>query len=236
MEPGNRKILLYQPIYAWLIVAMVIVLLGSGGYLLFQRGIHYAGTEWLELKSHSDVLIKQSQEVREQNIDLRQQIAVLARSSEIDRLASDEVRNEFAVLQDKMLALREELAFYRGIVSPMGNEAGLQIQRFNLQAETTAGHYRYRLMLTQVKTNEKYVRGAIEIAVEGMEEGEKQVKSLSSLTTGDKVLKFKFRYFQEFEGQLVIPEGFLPERITIKVLSGGKGKPSDVEKIMEWPR
>ena len=44
MEPGNRKILVYQPAYIWLGSAVVVVILISAGYLLFQRGIDYAGT------------------------------------------------------------------------------------------------------------------------------------------------------------------------------------------------
>ena len=235
MEPGNRKILVYQPAYVWLIAAMLVVLLVSTGYLLFQRGIRYADTEWSELKRQGDALSEQLQEAREQNADLHQQIAILQRSSEIDRLASLEVRNEFSGLQDKMLASREELAFYRGIVSPADNKAGLKIQRFDLQAEASAGHFRYQLMLTQVKANEHYVRGVIEINVEGVEDDKKRVLLLPALTTGNKALKFKFRYFQEFSGQIIIPEGFVPERVIIKVLPSGKGRPSDVEKTMEWP-
>ncbi|VAW82923.1 hypothetical protein MNBD_GAMMA13-612 [hydrothermal vent metagenome] len=235
MEPGNRKILVYQPAYIWLITIICVILLASAAYLLFQRGIRYADTEWSELKRQSDALSGQLQETREQNDDLRQQIAILARSSEIDRLASLEVRNEFVVLQDKLLVLREELAFYRSIVSPAGNKVGLQIQRFDLQTKASAGHYRYQLVLTQVKNNERYVRGSIEITVEGVEGGKKRVLPLSALTGTDKALKFKFRYFQEFDGQLAMPKGFVPARLVVKVKPNGKGRPPSVEKVVEWP-
>lgn len=235
MESGNRKILVYQPAYIWLGSAVVVVILISAGYLLFQRGIDYAGTDWTELRGRGEELSEQLQDEREKNAELSQQIAILQRSSEIDRLASLEVRSEFAVLQDQMLALSEELEFYRGIVSPKDGKAGLRIQRFNIEPGSVSGVFNYQLMLTQVQRNERYVRGVIEIEVEGVEGGKNRVLPLSVLASDKKELKFKFRYFQEFGGELVIPDGFLPERVTIKVLPGGKGKPPGVDKTMEWP-
>lgn len=235
MESGNRKILVYQPAYVWLAAAIAFVILVSTGYLLFQQGIHHAETEWMTLEQQRRVLTDQLRESRQKNSELGQQIAILQRSSEIDRLASLEVRNEFAVLQDRMLALTEELEFYRGIVSPRDGKAGLRIQRFDIKAGASSGVFKYRLMLTQVQRNERFVRGVIEIEVVGVEDGRKRILPLSVLATDQKGLKFKFRYFQEFDGELKIPEGFLPETVTVKVLPSGKGKPAGVDKTMEWP-
>ena len=161
MEPGNRKILVYQPAYIWLGSAVIVVILISTGYLLFQRGIDYADTDWTEFKRQSEELSGQLQGEREKNAELSQQIAILQRSSEIDRLASLEVRSEFAALQDQMVALSEELEFYRGIVSPKDGKAGLRIQRFNIEPGSVSGVFNYQLMLTQVQRNERYVRGVI---------------------------------------------------------------------------
>jgi hypothetical protein len=43
--------------------------------------------------------------------------------------------------------------------------------------------------------------------------------------TGGKVreLPFTFRYFQNFEQEIAIPTGFVPERLTVEVRSGKKG-------------
>ena len=236
MESGNRKILVYQPVYLWLTGAVVLVLLVSAGYFLFQRGMHYVGTEldWLERKSAE--LEQKLKKERAENAGLRQQLAILERSSEIDRRASLEVRGEFAALQDEMQKLREDLAFYRGIVSPADNRSGLNIQRFDLQPVSPPGRYRFNLMLTQVKRNERYVSGIIEIDVEGVENGKNKVLSFAKLNVDEgKALKFKFRYFQDFEGELELPPTFSPQHLTIRVKPSGKKPPPGVEKTMEWP-
>jgi len=236
MESGNRKILVYQPAYLWLGLAVAAVLLASAGYLLFQRGMHYAGTELAWLEQRNAQLKQKLETEHDANERLRQQLAIVERSSEIDRRASQEVRNDFSALQQRVQKLRQDLAFYRGIVSPADNRTGLSIQRFELKPASANGRYRFNLMLTQVKRNERYVRGVIEIDVEGVEDGKSKVLSFSRLSTDrHKALKFKFRYFQDLEGEMVLPPVFSPQRLTIRVKPSGKKHPPGVEKTMEWP-
>ncbi len=236
MESANRKILVYQPTYLWLLAAAMLLLLVIAGYLLFQRGMHYAGADIDGLERQAADAGRQLEESRAENARLRQQLAVLERSSEIDRRASLEVRNELVALQDEMQKLREDLAFYRGIVSPADNKAGLKIQRFELQPLDPGGRYRFKLMLTQVKRNERYVHGVIEIDVEGTEDGASKRLSFTRLGKGEgKKLTFKFRYFQDFEGEIELPPAFRPQHLTIRVKPTGKKPPPGVQQTMEWP-
>lgn len=237
MEPGNRKILVYQPVYLWMTVAALLLLATTGGYLLFRLGANYAGGALDSCSSRLDVLQRQLADAGTDNAELRQQLAIVQRSSEIDRRATLEVRNDFARLQDKMQALRKELAFYRGIVSPADGKApGLSIQRFDLKRTATSGRYSYNLMLTQVKANDRYAQGVVEIDVDGLQDGDSKVLSFDSLRLGDrKAMKFKFRYFQDFEGEIELPAGFTPRQLVIRARTQGKGQPPDVEKTMDWP-
>jgi len=236
MDSRGRRILVYEPVHLWLMVAAALVVLVSAGYLVFQRGVRHAGTELERLQGEQAELTRKLHDALDENASLRQKLAIQERSSEIDRLASQEVRNDFAGLQNKVQALRKELAFYRGIVSPTGNKAGLNIQRFDLEPESAAGRYRYKLMLTQVKRNDRYVRGVVEIEVAGMQDGQRKTLSFSSLQVGDSdSLNFKFRYFQDFEGEIEVPSEFEPERLTIRVKPRGSGQPPGLEKTMDWP-
>lgn len=236
LESGNRKILVYQPSYLWMTAGVVAVALAACGYLLFRYGAAYAGGEIDRFASQRGSLQRQLAEAREENAGLRQQLAILERSSEIDRRATLEVRDDFARLQDKMQALRKELAFYRGIVSPADSQVGLTIQRFDLKRGAATGRYTFNLMLTQVKGNDKYAQGVVEIAVEGLQDGSSSVLTFDRLRVDDdKAMKFRFRYFQDFEGELEIPADFQPQRLTIRARTSGKDQPPDVEKTMDWP-
>ena len=49
----------------------------------------------------------------------------------------------------------------------------------------------------------------------------------------DKQLKLRFKYFQYIDGELIIPEGFTPERIDI-VAKATSPKPVTVDKQYGW--
>jgi len=236
METGNRKILVYQPVYVWLGVAVSMALLVTAAYVLFERGKFHAVSGLEKLARQRGELEQRVNELQETNLRLREQTAVSQRSSEIDRRASLEVRREFASLQDELLELRKELDFYRGIVSPGDAKPGVRIQRVQLEPSTESGSVFYRLTLTQVKQNERYVRGVIEMEVEGLEDGEPKVLLFKKLAKGNsKALTYKFRYFQNVEGEIWIPPEFQPEKVRVLLKPQGKGQPSAIEELMDWP-
>jgi len=236
MQAGNRKILVYRPGQIWLLAAATAMLLLTAAYVLFDQGQQHAGGAVGRLQQERNELEQLSARQRAQIVELREQIAVLQRAGEIDRRATLEVRNDFAALQDELLGLRKELEFYRGIVSPGEVKHGLQVQQFNLEPGQEPGSFAFNLTLTQVKRNDRYVTGAIEISVQGVEDGEDKVLPFDQLLVGDqKDLKYRFRYFQHFEGMIRIPADFQPRQISIRLSPRGKGQPPGIEEVVEWP-
>ena len=45
-----------------------------------------------------------------------------------------------------------------------------------------------------------------------------------------KKFPFKFKYFQNFEGDLIIPDGFVPSRVNVKVTSNRVS----LDKTFSW--
>jgi len=233
---GSRKILVYQPAYAWLGLAVVLVFLATAAYLLFESGIRYSGERVEQLTQQLDGLEDGYEALQRVNAGLQGQITVLRRSSEIDRRAAREVRDEYAGLREKVMELRKQLAFYQGIVSPGDVRPGLKIQRFHLEPTQEEGGFFYSLTLTQVKRNERYVRGVVEMEIEGLENGKPKVLKFSKLAADNsKALNFKFRYFQDFEGEIWIPPQFKPRQIRILLKPRGKRQPPGIEETMDWP-
>jgi hypothetical protein len=155
------------------------------------------------------------------NIELREQTAILTRSNEIDREAYRQLEGTVNGLQDELMELKRELDFYRGIVSPSGATHGLEVQRFELQAQESSS-FRYHLVLTQVLDNSTVAQGTVEFRVEGSENGQDKVYTLAQLSDQQGELAFRYRYFQSFEGALRMPEGFVPQRVNLHVKPRGR--------------
>lgn len=153
----------------------------------------------------------------QENAQLREQMAVLERSSQIEQEAYKQLEGTVNGLQNEILELKEELAFYRGIVSPGDAQAGLNLQTFELTPTLIERKFHYKLVLTQVLSTGVVAYGNISFSVEGSQEGQPMEYTLAQLSSNDKELRFRFKYFQSFEGDVTLPDGFIPSKVNLVV-------------------
>ncbi|MDH5180420.1 MAG: hypothetical protein OEY07_12185, partial [Gammaproteobacteria bacterium] len=186
------------------------------------------------IKERSQMITVQD-ELEDQIDILREEKANLERASQIEKQAYAELNSTLKVLQAELLELKEELAFYRGIVSPRDASEGLRLQRFQVEPNGQTRGFRSKVVLTQVLKNDRVAKGLVRISVEGLVEGQGKTLTLKDITEKQiKELKFNFKYFQNLEEDLVLPEGFTPVRATIQVIPS-KGKSNMIEKTIDWP-
>ncbi|HEB93013.1 MAG TPA: hypothetical protein ENI94_06020 [Gammaproteobacteria bacterium] len=215
-------------------LALILVALGLGGWGVFLLGQQAAGLDNDSLRAERDRLRAQLSEAETSNRRLSARVAVLERAEQIDRQAYGEVERSLRQVQDEMLELKEEVAFYRGIVSPAETASGLNVTRFSLFGMGGEGVYRFKLVLTQLRTNNRLVKGHARITIEGVLHGKQTQLSLKEVSGGtlDR-LKLRFKYFQNIEGDIVLPEGFLPSRVIVEVVPVGKGW-QHFKKSFDW--
>ena len=206
----------------WLfrVLAVVLALLLAWG--MYEYGRYQGGFRMLESRAIEVGMQQRIEGLQQEAQQMREQNAILARSAEIDREAYRQLEVSVNLLHDEMSELKRELEFYRGIVSPGDASHSLEVQRFELQ-RTAMGRYRYTLVLTQVLDNSNWAEGIVAFVVEGSESSEAKSYSLAELSEeheGD--LAFRYRYFQFFEGELVLPEGFMPKQVALEVKPRGR--------------
>lgn len=168
-----------------------------------------------ELKAQIDAL-------QGENEKLRAQIAAAELAREVEGKSYADVKNDLADLQAQVLKAREELTFYRGIVSPEDGIGGLRIQRFEVLRGAAENQYRLRLVLQQSLRQDAVVSGAVSIAIDGVRENRPVTLSLAQVggkTRADGLAPFQFRYFQNLEQDVVLPEGFEPRAVNVEVRS-----------------
>jgi hypothetical protein len=189
------------------------------------------------LRTEHAMLEKRHERLLEDATLLREKVAILDRSSQIDRQAALDVKADLGQLEEELQAAREEVEFYRGIVAPGDVQSGLRIHRFALEEGSAVGEYHYDLVLTQLKRNDRYVKGVVDWKITGLMVGEKGELALAGVTSPSvKQLKFRFRYFQGLAGTITLPEGFEAEKVILSIQPEGKGKPPTVEQTFDWPQ
>ncbi|MDH5785069.1 MAG: hypothetical protein OEZ16_05590 [Chromatiales bacterium] len=193
------------------------------GFLLawgaFELGRYRAGFDVVAASDSLSELERQLDEGEQQQRTLREENAILERSTQIERQAYKQLEGTVTGLQDEILELKEELAFYRGIVSPKDSSQGLKLQDFALSKGVQEHQYDFKVVLTQVLNSGRLARGDLQLEVEGLQGGEGKSYALNQLGgTKDKDgLPFSFKYFQILEGDFVLPEEFEPIKVNLTV-------------------
>lgn len=199
-----------------LIVAAMIIgaLLSAWG--LYEFGRYRAGYDILNVQAQQQEYESKLAELGRHATQLREQKAIIERGQQIEREAYKQLEGSVSGLQDEILELKQELAFYRGIISPSDAHAGLGIQSFEL-SRGTGKSIHYKLVLTQVLSNNIVASGNVAVVIGGEKGGKALQYELSQLSKAKGELRFRFKYFQVLEGDLHLPDGFTPSKVDITV-------------------
>lgn len=204
------------------------------GWMLYEYGRFTSGFDSLDAYKERADMLDEQKSLEGQIEELREQKAVLEREAQIEKKAYTDLNINLKALQVETQELKEELAFYRGIVSPDNASAGLRLQRFVIESTGQPRGYRSKVVLTQVLKNHRLARGYVTLSMEGILNGQLMTLSLKDITEKRiKEIKYRFKYFQNLEEDLVLPEGFKPLRAMIKVIpTSGKSRKA-IEKTIE---
>lgn len=234
MTRHNMVVRPHRPLRNGIIYTVLAVLVFATIAGAFEFGRLRAGFNASEVERQRQHREGELAALTQQNRDLRERIAVLERSSEIDREAREQVQENLSAMQDEVLELREQLAFYRGIVSPEDAQAGLRVQSFEIHSGPANDLYHFRLVLIQAIKHDRRASGQVEVVVHGVRAGEPASIPLRELVTDDMdEMKYSFKYFQDFEGDLRLPADFTPARVDIAVLPGGRAS-NAIRRTVEW--
>lgn len=215
----------------WLLAAALLLVVG---YTLFDYGRYLAGYDSEQASREKKELLQANKRLKRDIEQLRQDKALLERARQIERQAYDDLDGTIKNLQSEILELKEELAFYRGIVSPREASTGLQLQKFSLEPDGSQRRLRYRVVLTQVLGNDRLASGRVQLQLEGLQGSEAKSLTLKDVTENSiNELSYRFKYFQKLEGAIRLPQDFSLLRATLRILPRGSERNS-FEKTIDW--
>ncbi len=214
-----------------LLLGLIIV----SAYLVFELGRIKAGYDIVDAANDRQTYEDTIAELEDEVVGLKQEVALLATHRDIDREAYKEVEGSLSSLQGKIVEQQDALAFYRGIVSPADGKPGLRVQDLTLTRGGEERQFNVRLVLVQSMKHDRKVSGDVRMSVQGSQDGEEISYELAELLPDDtdSGWTFSFRYFQNFNRQLLLPNGFTPRQIRVEVRSKTRSI-ADVEASFDW--
>jgi hypothetical protein len=220
-----------QRLSIWLRLSLLLILILGVAWAAYQQGLSGETTSLAVLQPNAKAQIERLQQERD---ELRRELSMVKQAAEIDRESIITIREQIKKFQDERLKMEEELAFLRGIVSTTSKKQGLRVQNFRLEPGLETGQFIYKFSVSQVINSGILAKGKINISVEGLLDGRSKQLSLKQLSEEKQTsIKMRFRYFQNVEGKLQIPDGFEPASIHIDVKPSVK-KLAPVTETYNW--
>lgn len=230
-----------RPWLKWVLGIGAVVLFIVIGVATYRWALMTAGGDWRRAKAERQSLSEeraslsaQVKSLEARNRALREQVAFLEQSRNIDEQACKDVRESLVGLQAQLAEAREQVAFYRGIVSPEDAKAGVRVQSMQLRQLQPDNVYSYKLVLIQAMRHDRSVSGTATMVLQGLLDGSPTELSWDTLEVGGGgASPYKFKYFAELVGQIALPNAFVPTRLQVTLDPRRRGAKS-VTHLFEW--
>lgn len=171
--------------------------------------------------------------LRLRNDRLVQEVATLKRSDQISRDANLDLQRTLAERDEEIAGLRADVAFYENFVGATGQRRGLSVHQIEMRPQS-GEVWRFTATLTQNVNRGAVNTGRLTLAIEGTRNDRLEKLSWSTLRKSPAAQgqPYSFKYFQQVEGEVMLPAGFKPLRVSVRLVPQGG---SAVEQSFPWP-
>ena len=232
-----------------LIVAGLVAVVFCTGWLLgLSRATAIAGSANLA-DSHTNSRVSL---LRQENLRLADEVKLLSGQRFTNEQAILELQSTVTDLRLKRSREREELALFRNLAQGKARTGGIFIEPLKVEAQGNS-QYKIEVVMTQPR-GRKRVNGTVVMVIEGLdEEGESVAFNISDLaqapakairpstsnseaTNSAAYPAFDFRYFADFAFNIELPQGFVPESLTVAAKPENPHSPAikSVRRIFPW--
>lgn len=211
--------------WKWVALAVGLTLITGLVWWMFDAGQRLAGFDKDASQRQLTELAEAKQQLTEENGKMRVTVTELERQVQIDKSSQTEITKTLTQLQDENASLKEDLAFFRSIMSTSASPDGLSVYNFKLDEDSSANEYRYRMMIMQGGQRENDFRGRVQLILNVVTNG---VPSVVTIPEGDKDktagLDVNFKYYQRVEGRFKLGEGTKIKTTQVRVLEVPSGQ------------
>ena len=149
------------------------------------------------------------------------------------RQANQMLREEETVRQAELNRLQGEVEFYQRLAGTSGTQTGLAVYHLELSPTASSRVFHFVLTLTQNLRRSAITSGSVRVDLEGTLDDRPLTLPWSQITDGSQPEPaFRFKYFQQIQGYLALPEGFQPARLQVMLEAKGQSRP--VSRSFVW--
>lgn len=171
--------------------------------------------------------------LRTDNARLKQQLAIAQRSLQVANVASRKLTDTLAERDEQINGLRADLSLYARLAGGSSRQDGLQLQGVYLHRVARSRAWNITLTLTRNARRRDIVHGRATVDIDGVRAGSLARLHWSDIAAPEQKegMPFKFKYFQQLHGTLMLPADFTPNRLRIHLDPRGS---KNITQSMSW--
>ncbi len=214
-------------------LVLAIVLGSALMFIVYQLASSLVVSESNQLKERVAFLEKDLASLSERYKHLQAQLTIVEREAEVFRTANRLLRSAENQNQAERNRVQSELDFYRRLAGTSGRQTGLAVYAAELTPTDSDRVFRFILTLTQNIRRASVITGRVRINVEGTLDDQPVTFNWTQVSDGSTPEpQFRFKYFQQVDGYLAIPQEFSPTRLRVMLEVEGQRKP--VVHVFDW--
>lgn len=217
-------------IFKFYSVAIIVLMLVA--YFAFMHGNQYFEAQ----KAQIETLQQTVENLKIENEKLTRNFNILSVELEVQRLADQKSQTVIEEGLNREAQLKQEVLFYQKVMAPELKQDGFTIEAFSVEKSLSESSYRFELVLMQQDKIKNVIKGSVDVDIKGSLNGKPVSLKLSKLMQEqDDPLHFSFKYFQILDGQITLPNGFKPEKVTVNAeVYQFKKKRGELQRTFDW--
>ena len=218
----------------WLVFGILLLVI-SVPLLTHYGTLWYAVDENRQLADEVNRQINLIEDLQNQVADFEQSTANADLSLEVGRNLLEQMRKDMVASQAQIETLQEQISFYQSLMDPNPEKGGVYIETVDIEPTAFEREYRYNIIVAQKSSSHRRVKGSVNVEfIAELNTDDVQTLALSELTETGKALPLGFKFFQQFDGSVVLPQGFNPASVRVMVQLQGNSSPR-LDETYEWP-
>ena len=210
---------------------LCLVVLGLTAYIGFLLGNTVREQQAAKIKGLEQSL----NDLNADNNAVTKRLNITGVELEVERLAGQSTQLTIKEMLEKNNELRRELSFYQKVMAPELEEEGFTIESLNIEGTNSINFFRFALVVMQRDKRKNYVKGQARLSLVGSLSGKPKEFDLLELASLGNEVEFSFKYFDVIEGEVVLPEGFVPEKVVVNTqLADAKWGKGSLQRTFDW--
>lgn len=162
---------------------------------------------------------------------LKMRIAVIERSEQVAKAALADLQRTLRDREEEIAGVRADLAFYGRLVGGAKRE-GLAVHALSVRPVAGSNAWNFSVTLTQNFKRGPETRGRLTLSVSGVADSKLVTLSWNQLAQqgANAGVDYSFKYFQQINGTIMLPDGFEPNRVR----ASAEGEGGRAEQEFPW--